>query len=175
MTEENIQNQEVSPIPSQQQGQENVTAAENLTFDEILKIKGYQSEFDKRVSKSLATAELKWKAKAEEDKNKAVADATSAMTAELTRAMIATELVKSKARDVDVIMPLIDTAKVTLTDKGLEGLEEQIAAIKEGKAYLFETESAPFEMIKGKTGLDHDKHNNGDDDAKIKRILGLPT
>ena len=154
-----------------------------LTFDEILEDKEYQSEFDKRVSKALETAKAKWEAKAEADKTQweadaeaakssAVAEATKQLNAELTKAMIQTELVKSKARDVEVIMPLIDTAKVTRTDKGLEGLAEQITALKESKSYLFETD-APTKG-KGKTGLDHGAKDDDDDDAKIKKIMGLP-
>lgn len=154
-----------------------------LTFDEILEDKEYQSEFDKRVSKALETAKAKWDAKAEANKaqweadaeaakSSAVAEATKQLNAELTKAMIQTELVKSKARDVEVILPLIDTAKVTRTDKGLEGLAEQITALKESKSYLFETD-APAKK-QGKTGLDHGAKDDDDDDARIKKIMGLP-
>lgn len=154
-----------------------------LTFDEILEDKEYQSEFDKRVTKALETAKAKWDAKAEANKTQweadaeaakssAVAEATKQLNAELTKAMIQTELVKSKARDVEVVLPLIDTAKVTRTDKGLEGLAEQITALKESKSYLFETD-APAKG-KGKTGLDHGAKDDDDDDARIKKIMGLP-
>lgn len=154
-----------------------------LTFDEILEDKEYQSEFDKRVSKALETAKAKWDAKAEANKTQweadaeaakssAVAEATKQLNAELTKAMIQTELVKSKARDVEVVLPLIDTAKVTRTDKGLEGLEEQITALKESKSYLFETDATT--KGKGKTGLEHGAKDDDDDDARIKKIMGLP-
>lgn len=144
----------------------------DLSFDDILKDKEYQSEFDKRVSKALETAKVKWEAKATIEKNKAVAESTSAANAELTKAMITTELVKAKARDVDVIMPLIDTEKVTRGEKGLEGLAEQIEALKTGKSYLFE-DDAPAGSPKGKTGLEHNNAGD-DDDAAIRRIMGLP-
>lgn len=92
---------------------------------------------------------------------------------QLVKAMIETALVKAKARDADVVMPLIDTEKITRNDNGLEGLAEQLDGLKEAKAYLFETEG-PAAPNKGKTGLDH-----GDDDDKaetdrIKRVMGLP-
>lgn len=92
---------------------------------------------------------------------------------QLIKAMTETELVKAKARDIEVVLPLIDTDKITKTDKGLEGLTEQLDSLKEAKAYLFETEE-PGAPNKGKSGLDH-----GDDDDKaetdrIKRIMGLP-
>ena len=144
-----------------------------LTFDEILDDKEYQSEFDKRVAKALETAKAKWEKTAREDKEKAVSEATAPIHAELTRALIQTELVKAKARDAEVVMPLIDTAKITRTEKGLEGLEEQIKSLKEGKAYLFESTEEGTKP-KGRSGLEHGENNDAADEAKIKRIMGLP-
>lgn len=43
----------------------NTSEGEVLTFDEILKDKAYQSEFDKRVSKALETAKTNWEKEAE--------------------------------------------------------------------------------------------------------------
>lgn len=153
-----------------------------LTFDEILEDKEYQSEFDKRVAKALETAKSKWEAKAEAAKavweaeaeaakKTAVDTATEQLGAELTKAMIKTELVKSKARDVDVIMPLIDTAKVTRGENGLEGLAQQIKSLQESKAFLFESAD---DKPKGKTGLDHGAADEGADDVRIRKIMGLP-
>lgn len=44
---------------------------EILTFDEILKDKTYQSEFDKKVSKAIETAKIKWEKEAEMKKTEA--------------------------------------------------------------------------------------------------------
>ena len=44
---------------------------EPLTFDEILQDKMYQSEFDKRVSKALDTAKVKWQQELETQKSEA--------------------------------------------------------------------------------------------------------
>lgn len=143
----------------------------SLSFDDILADRGYQSEFDKRVAKAIETAKTKWQASADADKSKAVNDAVAGLSARLTRAEITAELVKAKARDADVVLPLIDTAKLKQTDTGLEGLAEQIKAIKESKAYLFEGNDAHG----GKSGLDHGTGDSGaDDDARIRRIMGLP-
>lgn len=92
---------------------------------------------------------------------------------QLIKAMTETELVKAKARDIEVVMPLIDTDKITKTDKGLEGLAEQLDSLKEAKAYLFETEG-PAAPNKGKSGLDHGNDDDAAEDAKIKKIMGLP-
>ena len=119
------------------QGQNTPGAANgaSLSFDDILADRGYQSEFDKRVAKAIETAKTKWQASADADKSKAVNDAVAGLSARLIRAEITAELVKAKARDADVVLPLIDTAKLKQTDTGLEGLAEQIKAIKESKAY----------------------------------------
>ena len=91
----------------------------------------------------------------------------------LVKALAQTDLVKAKARDVDVVMPLIDLDKVKLTETGLEGLTEQLDTLKESKAYLFDTEG-PGQPGKGKSGLKHDEGDEGDE-AKIRKIMGLPT
>lgn len=88
-------------------------------------------------------------------------------------AMIQTELVKAKARDIEVVMPLIDADKVTRTDAGLEGLKEQLDDLKGSKAYLFEVEDQGVGG-KGKSGLEHGAGDGPSDEEKIKRIMGLP-
>lgn len=92
---------------------------------------------------------------------------------QLVKALAQTDLVKAKARDVEVVMPLIDLEKVTLTETGIEGLTEQLAAIKESKGYLFETEEAA-PPNKNKSGLEHGTGDPEGDDEKIKKIMGLP-
>lgn len=144
-----------------------------LTFDEFLEDKANQSEFDRRVSKALETAKAKWEKSAEADKNKAVTDATAQLDADLTKALIQTELVKANVRDVEVVMPLLDASKVKRTEKGLEGLEDQIKTLKDTKAYLF-AEAQPTGKPSGRTGLEHGESGGNADDAKIRRIMGLP-
>ena len=54
--------------------QENVVVeetAKELTFDEMLSNKNYQSEFDKRVAKALETAKTKWQEEAEAKRTEA--------------------------------------------------------------------------------------------------------
>ena len=87
--------------------------------------------------------------------------------------MAQTDLVKAKARDIEVVMPLIDLEKVTITDTGLEGLTEQLDALKESKAYLFDTEE-PAPPNKNKSGLNHGAGDGDGDEARIRKIMGLP-
>ena len=46
----------------------------------------------------------------------------------------------NKAKNADVVMKMIDTSKITEKDGNIYGLKEQIDALKETDAYLFETE-----------------------------------
>ena len=109
--------------------------------------------------------------KGEFDTFKTTAEGEKAASAkQVIKAMTQTDLVKAKARDIEVVMPLIDLDKVTLTDAGLEGLTEQLTALKEAKAYLFDTE----EPAKGKSGLNHGTGDPNGDEEKIKKIMGLP-
>ena len=64
------ENQEVNAEANNEStGTEN--AQEVQTFDDILKNKEYQSEFDRRVQKALSTAQEKWKQKNDEAKSEA--------------------------------------------------------------------------------------------------------
>ena len=91
---------------------------------------------------------------------------------QLIKALAQTDLVKAKARDIEVVMPLIDLEKITRTDAGLEGLTEQLEALKTSKAYLFDTEDG--NPGKGKSGLNHGGDDGKGDENKIKKIMGLP-
>lgn len=51
------------------------------------------------------------------------------------------ELRGMKARNVDVIMPLLQRDKITVKDGKLEGLSDQVEALKKSDAYLFDTEN----------------------------------
>lgn len=104
-------------------------------------------------------------------KNKTDAEKTS-YEADLVDVLMQSELVRAKARDVDVVLPLIDREKVTRNGRALEGLSEQLETLKKDKAYLFATEEPG--TPKGKSGLDHGAGNDDADDAKIRKIMGLP-
>jgi hypothetical protein len=93
---------------------------------------------------------------------------------QLIKAMVETGLVKAKASDIEVVMPLIDTDKITRNDNGLEGLAEQLDSLKQAKAYLFETEG-PAAPNKGKTGLDHGGDDGLAEENHIRKVMGLPT
>ena len=88
----------------------------------------------------------------------------------LKTAAVMAEITKAGANDPADIMPHIDLSAVTITDKGADGLSEQLEAIKTSKPYLFKGEQQ-----RGASGLSHG--SGGDDTAEINKmraIMGLP-
>ena len=91
----------------------------------------------------------------------------------LKTAAVLAEITKAGANDPADILPLIDQAAVTVTDKGCVGLSEQLESIKTAKPYLFKAAQQPGQ--RGASGLPHG--SGGDDTAEINKmraIMGLP-
>lgn len=90
--------------------------------------------------------------------------------AKLKTAAVVAEITKAGANDPADILPHIDMAAVTITDKGAVGLSEQLETIKTSKPYLFKGEQK-----KGASGMQHG--SGGVDTAEINKmraIMGLP-
>lgn len=66
-------------------------------------------------------------------------------------------LVKNGARNPKAVKALLDVEKVELTDEGIKGLEEQLGALKESDAYLFQTKDDD-----GKPQIQSGEDPNGD-------------
>lgn len=101
----------------------NATEGETKTFDDLLKDKAYQSEFDKRVAKALETAKGKWQT----EQQKAIEDAkTEAEKLAKMNAEQKAQYEKEK-QEADFNKRLAElnqrelkaTAKETLSEKGL--------------------------------------------------------
>ena len=93
--------------------------------------------------------------------------------AKLKTAAVMNEITKAGANDPADILPHIDQAAVTVTDKGCVGLSEQLDAIKTAKPYLFKGEQSGGQ--RGASGLQHG--SGGDDTAEINKmraVMGLP-
>ena len=99
-----------------------------------------------------------------------VANITAQYESKLKNAAVIAELTKAGANDPTDILPHLDMNAITVNDKGIVGLTEQLEPIKTAKPYLFKGDPKP-----GASGLDH---NNGGDNAaeinKMRAVLGLP-
>lgn len=71
--------------------------------------------------------------------NKDIADKDAAIAKTTMQYRIKDELRGMKAKNVDIIMPLLKMDKITEKDGKIEGLSEQVDALKKSDAYLFET------------------------------------
>ena len=99
-----------------------------------------------------------------------VANITAQYESKLKNAAVMAELTKAGANDPNDILPHLDMGAITVSDKGIVGLTEQLEPIKTAKPYLFKGDPKP-----GASGLDHGK--GGDNTAelnKMRAVMGLP-
>ena len=99
-----------------------------------------------------------------------VANITAQYESKLKNAAVMAELTKAGANDPKDILPHLDIDAITVNDKGIVGLAEQLEPIKTAKPYLFKGETKP-----GASGLEHGK--GGDNTAEINKmraVMGLP-
>ncbi|MCM1115613.1 MAG: phage scaffolding protein [Clostridium sp.] len=86
----------------------------------------------------------------------------------LKRNTVATQIMKDyKPKDVEDVIGHIDLSKVEIKDDSISGLSEQVDALKESKAYYFETDTDP-----SATGLEHNGGAETDVSA-IRKAMGL--
>lgn len=79
----------------------------------------------------------------------------------LKRGKIENQIISQyKPKDVADVIPHIDFEKIKVNDDGITGLKEQMDALKESKAYYFESSQ---DTGKNKGGLDHNDSNTDDD------------
>ena len=99
-----------------------------------------------------------------------VANITAQYESKLKSAAVMAELTKAGANDPADILPHLDMGAITVNEKGIVGLTEQLEPIKTAKPYLFKGDPKP-----GASGLDHGK--GGDNTAEINKmraVMGLP-
>ena len=140
---------------------ENKTEQGTQTFDDILKNKEYQSEFDRRVSKAIDTAKEKWQKEADEkiSEAKRLEKMNAEQKAEYQRKQAEEKLAK---REAEVTRrELMAEAKAQLAEKGLpvtlsevldysdaDKCKASIEAVS--KAFSDSVEAAVNERMKGK-------------------------
>lgn len=157
------------------------------TFDDLLKDKTYQSEFDKRIAKALETAKSKWEAQkqAELEEAKTEAEKLAKMNAE-QKAKYEQEKreaeYQQRLKDL-TIRELKATAKETLSEKGLplelaevlnytdaETCNKSIEAVK--TAFQSAVEKAVNEKLKGSTP-NKGESTLSDFDMQLKKVMGI--
>ena len=158
------------------------------SFDDILKDKKYQSEFDKRVAKALETEKGKWEAdyqtKVEEAKTEA--EKLAKMNAE-QKAKYAEDkrLAELEKREKDITTrELRATAHETLAEKGLpkdlidilnytdaESCNKRIEAVE--RAFQSAVQKAVNEKLRGKQDPRGGQSGQDSVDAALRAAMGL--
>lgn len=173
-----------------QEGSEGTKNEEGTkSFDDLLKDKAYQSEFDKRIAKALETAKGKWQT----EQQKAIEDAkTEAEKLAKMNADQKAQYEKEKAeaeynkRLSDLNMrELKAAAKETLSSEGLplelaevlnysdaDACSKSIEAVK--TAFQSAVEKAVNEKLKGKGVPKTGDGSSNTFDAQLRSAMGLP-
>lgn len=69
----------------------------------------------------------------------------------------------AKAKNIKTVLPLIDTEKVSVNDDGsLNGLSEQLDAVKKDNSFLFEADQPKPNVTLSNKFSDSDNNNSGD-------------
>ncbi len=99
-----------------------------------------------------------------DDKNQQLEESVGKLTLELNNSKltgaVTSALISAGAKNVIAAGALIDKGKITLDDKGIQGLTEQIEAVKKECAYLFYDTDYSSGMAHGSTQKNHDGFTN---------------
>lgn len=69
----------------------------------------------------------------------------------------------AKAKNIKTVLPLIDTEKVSVNDDGsLNGLSEQLDAVKKDNSFLFEADQSKSNVTLSNKFSNSDNNNSGD-------------
>lgn len=177
-----------APTGSEGAGEGEKGSEESKSFEDILKDKKYQSEFDKKVAKALETAKSKWETeKATELENaKTEAEKLAKMNAE-QKAKYAEEkrLAELEKREKDITTrELKAQAYETLAEKSLpkelvdilnyqdaESCNKSIEAVE--KAFQSAVERAVNDKLRGGNPPKGGQGASLNEDAAIRRAFGL--
>ena len=79
----------------------------------------------------------------------------------------------AKARDVDIVFSLLDREKISSKDGKLNGVDEQLKAIKEEKSFLFDddTKGAARGGFVGRQDIINSAENSGDVNAIVNDAI----
>ena len=145
----------------------------------------YQEQLDKNQSE---LDDFKAKSKGNEDLEQQVTDLQTRLDQNKTdseqqiadikkSSAIDLALTQAGAKNIKAAKALLDSESLELTDEGLKGLDEQLAALKESDGYLFgsnETTTANPDGKKAVFGGNPSSGQNVEEDAFAKALGVLP-
>lgn len=155
-------------------------ASEEKLDERYEKLKAQKEDVDTQLKTAQTTIEdLKNSNKSNEDLQTKVTEYESEIetlktesAATQKQAAIDLALVKTGARNPKAVNALLDAEKVEITDEGIKGLDEQLEALKESDAYLFQTREDDDGNPQIQSGEDPNG-NTGEDKNALEEGLGL--
>lgn len=131
-----------------------------------------QRDKDLKELKKVDAKELETKIAELEEKNKTLqAESESKLLETRKNLMLENSLMKANVKNSKAIKGMLELDKITINGDELDGLDDQIKALKESDSYLFNIEE-PIKTID--LGSQHSSQKN-EDDLFARKVMGLST
>ncbi|MFB8468571.1 phage scaffolding protein [Enterococcus thailandicus] len=121
----------------------NVATAEQQANQYKEQLDANQSELDALKKSAKGNEELTTQlSELQEKYNQAKSDSETKIAEIKKTSAVELALTQAGARNIKAAKALLDNEKLELSDEGISGLEEQLTALKESDAYLFEQDTS---------------------------------
>ncbi|MDK4351180.1 phage scaffolding protein [Enterococcus thailandicus] len=121
----------------------NVATAEQQANQYKEQLDANQSELDALKKSAKGNEELTTQlSELQEKYNQAKSDSETKIAEIKKTSAVELALTQAGARNIKAAKALLDNEKLELSDEGINGLEEQLTALKESDAYLFEQDTS---------------------------------
>ncbi|MDT2734081.1 phage scaffolding protein [Enterococcus thailandicus] len=121
----------------------NVATAEQQANQYKEQLDANQSELDALKKSAKGNEELTTQlSELQEKYNQAKSDSETKIAEIKKTSAVELALTQAGARNIKAAKALLDNEKLELSDEGIKGLEEQLTALKESDAYLFEQDTS---------------------------------
>ncbi|WP_270608845.1 phage scaffolding protein [Enterococcus thailandicus] len=121
----------------------NVATAEQQANQYKEQLDANQSELDALKKSAKGNEELTTQlSELQEKYNQAKSDSETKIAEIKKTSAVELALTQAGARNIKAAKALLDNKKLELSDEGIKGLEEQLTALKESDAYLFEQDTS---------------------------------
>ncbi|HGF7457856.1 TPA: phage scaffolding protein [Enterococcus faecium] len=155
----------------------NVATAEQQANQYKEQLDANQSELDALKKSAKGNEELTTQlSELQEKYNQAKSDSETKIAEIKKTSAVELALTQAGARNIKAAKALLDKEKLELSDEGINGLEEQLTALKESDAYLFEQDTSTLPPADKKATFDGNASGTAtpnQDDATAQMIAAM--
>ncbi|MEQ7179858.1 phage scaffolding protein [Enterococcus thailandicus] len=155
----------------------NVATAEQQANQYKEQLDANQSELDALKKSAKGNEELTTQlSELQEKYNQAKSDSETKIAEIKKTSAVELALTQAGARNIKAAKALLDNEKLELSDEGINGLEEQLTALKESDAYLFEQDTSTPPSADKKATFDGNASGTAtpnQDDATAQMIAAM--